>query len=45
MSQTAYQHANGRNADEANWLATALGRGFFAIFRLHGPEQPAIDYG
>jgi hypothetical protein len=29
---------------EANWLATAPGRGFFAIFRLYGPEQPAIDY-
>jgi hypothetical protein len=29
---------------EANWLATAPGRGFFAILRLYGPEQPAIDY-
>lgn len=29
---------------EANWLATAPGRGFFAILRLYAPEQPAIDY-
>ena len=29
---------------EANWLATAPGRGFFAILRLYGPTEPAIDY-
>jgi hypothetical protein len=29
---------------ETNWLGTAPGRGFFAILRLYGPEQPAIDY-
>jgi hypothetical protein len=29
---------------EANWLATAPGRGFFAILRLYGPEQAAVDY-
>jgi len=29
---------------EANWLATAPGRGFFAILRLYGPGQKAIDY-
>lgn len=29
---------------EANWLATAPGRGFFAILRLYGPGEPAIDY-
>ena len=28
---------------EANWLATAPGRGFFAILRLYGPTEPAID--
>jgi hypothetical protein len=28
---------------EANWLATAPGRGFFAILRLYAPEQPALD--
>ena len=25
---------------EANWLATAPGRGFFSILRLYGPENP-----
>ncbi|MDM9619215.1 DUF1214 domain-containing protein [Rhizobium sp. S96] len=29
---------------EANWLPTAPTRGFFAILRLYGPEQAAIDY-
>ncbi|MCG6869664.1 MAG: DUF1254 domain-containing protein [Gammaproteobacteria bacterium] len=29
---------------EANWLPTAPGRGFFAILRLYGPGQEAIDY-
>ncbi len=29
---------------EANWLATAPGRGFFAILRLYGPGKEAIDY-
>jgi hypothetical protein len=29
--------------EEANWLATAPGRGFFAILRLYAPEQPALD--
>jgi hypothetical protein len=28
---------------EANWLATAPGRGFFAILRLYAPSAPAID--
>jgi hypothetical protein len=28
---------------EANWLATAPGRGFFAILRLYVPAQGAID--
>jgi hypothetical protein len=27
-----------------NWLATAPGRGFFAILRLYGPGKEAIDY-
>jgi hypothetical protein len=27
-----------------NWLATAPGRGFFAILRLYVPEQAAIDF-
>ena len=29
---------------EANWLPTAPGRGFFAILRLYGPGERAIDY-
>jgi hypothetical protein len=29
---------------EANWLPTAPGRGFFAILRLYGPEQAGIDF-
>ena len=28
---------------EGNWLATAPGRGFFAILRLYVPSAPAID--
>jgi hypothetical protein len=28
---------------EANWLATAPGRGFFAILRLYAPSTPALD--
>ena len=29
---------------EANWLATAPGRGFFGILRLYGPGEKTIDY-
>jgi hypothetical protein len=28
---------------EGNWLATPPGRGYFAILRLYGPTEPAID--
>ncbi|MBI5248643.1 MAG: DUF1254 domain-containing protein [Desulfomonile tiedjei] len=28
---------------EANWLATVPGRGYFAVFRLYGPTEAAID--
>ena len=28
---------------QANWLATVPGRGYFAILRLYGPTQAAID--
>jgi hypothetical protein len=28
---------------EKNWLASAPGRGFFAILRLYAPAKPAID--
>ncbi|MGY3619056.1 DUF1254 domain-containing protein [Bradyrhizobium sp. USDA 10063] len=29
---------------QTNWLPTARGRGFFAILRLYGPGEPAINY-
>ncbi|WP_248882476.1 DUF1214 domain-containing protein [Bradyrhizobium japonicum] len=29
---------------EANWLATAPRRGFFAILRLYGPEEATVNY-
>ncbi len=29
---------------EANWLPTAPGHGFFAILRLYGPEEAAINF-
>ena len=32
------------DGQEANWLATAPGRGFFAILRLYGPGEQAIDF-
>jgi hypothetical protein len=28
---------------ESNWLATVPGKGYFAILRLYGPTEPAID--
>jgi hypothetical protein len=28
---------------QANWLATVPGKGYFAIFRLYGPTEAAID--
>jgi hypothetical protein len=28
---------------ESNWLATAPGRGFFAILRLYGPTEEALN--
>jgi hypothetical protein len=30
---------------EGNWLATVPGRGYFAIIRLYGPTEAAIDKG
>jgi hypothetical protein len=29
---------------EKNWLATPPGRGYFAILRLYGPTEPALDF-
>jgi len=28
---------------ESNWLATVPGRGYFAIIRLYGPSEPALN--
>jgi hypothetical protein len=28
---------------EVNWLATVRGRGYFAILRLYGPTEAAMD--
>ena len=30
-------------AKQGNWLATVPGRGYFAILRLYGPTEAAID--
>jgi hypothetical protein len=32
-----------RNGKEGNWLATVPGKGYFAIIRLYGPTEAAID--
>jgi hypothetical protein len=42
-STTLYIGPKVPKGDEKNWLATAPGRGFFAILRLYAPSQPAID--
>ena len=42
-STTLYIGPKAPPGKEANWLATAPGRGFFAILRLYGPKEPAID--
>jgi hypothetical protein len=39
-----YIGPNAPDAKQANWLATAPGRGFFAIIRLYGPTERAVDY-
>ena len=42
-STTLYIGPKAPAGKEANWLATAPGRGFFAILRLYGPKEAAID--
>jgi hypothetical protein len=32
-----------RSANAGNWLATVPGKGYFAILRLYGPTEPALD--
>ena len=31
------------NGQEGNWQATVPGKGYFAILRLYGPTEAAID--
>jgi hypothetical protein len=42
-STTLYIGPKAPAGKEANWLATAPGRGFFAILRLYGPEEAALN--
>jgi hypothetical protein len=42
-STDIYIGAKAPEGKEDNWLATAPGRGFFAILRLYAPAQAAID--
>ncbi|WP_321932274.1 DUF1214 domain-containing protein [Paraburkholderia guartelaensis] len=42
-STTLYIGPKAPKGEEGNWLATAPGKGFFAILRLYGPAQAAID--
>ena len=42
-STTLYIGPNAPKGQESNWLATAKGRGFFAILRLYAPTKPALD--
>ncbi|WP_324353009.1 DUF1254 domain-containing protein [Methyloceanibacter sp.] len=41
---TLYVGPKAPDGKEVNWLPTAPGRGFFAILRLYGPGEKAIDY-
>ena len=42
-STTLYISPKAPKGEEGNWLATAPGRGFFAILRLYAPAQAAIN--
>ena len=42
-STTLYIGPKAPKGAEGNWLATAPGRGFFAILRLYAPAQAAMD--
>jgi hypothetical protein len=42
-STDLYFGAKAPAGKEANWLATPPGRGYFAIIRLYGPTEAAID--
>ena len=42
-STDLYLGSKAPQGKQANWLATVPGRGYFAILRLYGPTEPAID--
>jgi hypothetical protein len=42
-STDLYLGSKAPQGKEANWLATVPGKGYFAILRLYGPTEPAID--
>ncbi|QBR01520.1 DUF1254 domain-containing protein [Paraburkholderia pallida] len=42
-STTLYIGPKAPEGEKGNWLATVPGRGFFAILRLYGPDEPALD--
>jgi hypothetical protein len=42
-STVLYLGPSAPDGKQANWLRTVPGRGFFAILRLYGPTEPAID--
>jgi hypothetical protein len=42
-STDLYFRSKAPQGKEANWLATVPGRGYFAILRLYGPTEAAID--
>jgi len=42
-STDVYLGPKGPEGKQANWLATVPGKGYFAILRLYGPTEPAID--
>ncbi|GAA0783139.1 MULTISPECIES: DUF1254 domain-containing protein [Pseudomonadati] len=42
-STTLYLGPKALEGKQANWLATVPGKGYFAILRLYGPTEAAID--
>jgi hypothetical protein len=42
-SMTLYIDPKAPPGKEANWLATVPGKGFFAILRLYGPKEAALN--
>ena len=42
-STVLYLGPKAPEGNAGNWLATVPGKGYFAILRLYGPKEPAID--